>query len=603
MNGKDIFLGLKYVGEDLVEEAEYGSFSEKEKKKTSGIRSLGRRPLLIAALIGLMLFLMGCAWVVMKMQDLKIGQTTGEQYVFATDGVTIIGTETVEQNVLTLAGLEGSAPYKANAEWYAYQEELLASISQMEQDGTLPEGYWEENTYWNKLNARAEQLAQEYGLKPQGKKLEFRTTKNMCDALGIERFQTDADAVAVTVKDGNCYDNGNFLLNMDFSFRDGDQYDVSDTWGILYWNWKDCFSRDYVLLKDSADWKEWNYTTASGTNVLILRSESDWNGYIICDRADALMTLRVEARRDLGNNVDGKTWFDYLYLTDRQMEQLADAIDFGIDPRVVSQEDVENQPAVSTKVTQDGYTVKVKKVETDGCIAYITIGITAPEGVDIVQNTRKGQEDRPYHISQSNLEDLLPAMGQTGSCSGGWNPVEDGDGLNHTQDFLIEANYTMTDGSDPFARGTAWKLHIEDLIHSYFDEDKNYPVDIILAEGEWVFPIPFSDEFGDYREMELVSEPVSAKASVGWKPDGTDILEEVKITSFVLRKFSADIVCDNPDAVFDFINGQPLAVVMEDGTEIELLYGPHYYALNPIDLDQVAYVQLPDGTKLEVPQT
>lgn len=602
MNGKDIFLGLKYVGEDLVEEAEYGSFSGNEKKKASGIRSLGRRPLLIAALIGLMLFLMGCAWVVMKMQDFKIGQTTGEEYVFDESGTNIIGTETVKLDVLTLAGLEGSAPYKANAEWYAYQEELLSSISQMEQDGTLPEGYWQGNTYWDSLNAKADQLAKEYGLKPQGQNLEFRTTRNMCDALGIERFQTDADAVAVTVKDGSCYDNGNFLLNMDFSFRDGQQYDVSDTWGILYWNWKDCFSQDYVLLKDTGDWKEWNYTTATGTNVLILRSESDWNGYIICDREDALMTLRVEARRDLGNNVDGKTWFDYLYLTDRQMEQLADAIDFGINPQTVSQEDVENQSAVSGEVTQDGYTVKVKKIETDGCVAYITIGITAPEGVDIVHNPQKGYEDRPYHITQSNLEDLIPAMGEIGHSSGGWNPVEDGDGLNHTQDFRIEANYAMTDGSDPFAKGTAWSLYIEDLIHSYFDEEKNIPVDDILAEGEWLFPIPFCDEFGDYRERELVSEPVTVKASVGWKPDGTDILEDVKITSFVLRRFSADIVCDNPDAVFDFINGQPLAVVMEDGAEIELLNGPHYYALNPIDLDQVDYVQLPDGTKLDASQ-
>ena len=26
MNGKDIFLGLKYVGDDLIEKAEYGRF-------------------------------------------------------------------------------------------------------------------------------------------------------------------------------------------------------------------------------------------------------------------------------------------------------------------------------------------------------------------------------------------------------------------------------------------------------------------------------------------------------------------------------------------------------------------------------------------------
>ena len=32
MNGKDIFLGLKYVGDDLIEKAEYGEFPTKAEK-------------------------------------------------------------------------------------------------------------------------------------------------------------------------------------------------------------------------------------------------------------------------------------------------------------------------------------------------------------------------------------------------------------------------------------------------------------------------------------------------------------------------------------------------------------------------------------------
>lgn len=110
MNGKDIFLGLKYVGEDLVEEAEFDSFPETEKKKRSGIRTMGRKPLLIAALIGLMLFLMGCAWVVMKMQDLKIGhqEVQTEQ-------------ESIQLEVLSLQGIEGTANYLANQEWLQFQ--------------------------------------------------------------------------------------------------------------------------------------------------------------------------------------------------------------------------------------------------------------------------------------------------------------------------------------------------------------------------------------------------------------------------------------------------------------------------------------------------
>ena len=62
MNGKDIFLGLKYVGDDLIEKAEYGEFPtkvEKTEKKTN-TRKLTRRPFLVAAIIAMMLLLVGC---------------------------------------------------------------------------------------------------------------------------------------------------------------------------------------------------------------------------------------------------------------------------------------------------------------------------------------------------------------------------------------------------------------------------------------------------------------------------------------------------------------------------------------------------------------
>ena len=593
MNGKDIFLGLKYVGEDLIQEAEYGSFSTKNEKRNASGRRVLKKPLLIAAIIGLMLFLMGCAWAVMKMQDFKIGKITGEEYLFDESGTNIIGTETVQHNVLTLAGLEGSAPYRANALWYAYKEELLASISQMEQNGTLPEDYWKNNNYWDQLNAKADQLAQEYGLKPQGEKLEFRTTRNMCDALGIERFQTDVDAVSVTVRDGKCYDNGNFYLNMDFSFQNGEQYDVSDTWGILYWNWKDCFSQDYVLLKDTGDWKEWNYTTVSGTNVLILRSDSDWNGYIICDREDALMTLRVEARRDLGNNVDGKTWFDYLFLTDRQMEQLADAIDFGIHPKAVSHADVEKQAAVSESETQNGFTLTLKSVKTDGWYAKILVSLTAPEGMDI----------ESLNICTGNMGDALkPVFGQAYGETV-FNDMPDGDGLANTKDLLMEANLTMADDSKPFATGSVWELRIVDLwVDQYLESER------ILTEGEWVFPIVFEVTADETRTIEFVREPITLSAVVGWKMDGTDVYEEVTVTSFELHSASA-VIEHKRDSAVEFSNyDAPMYVVMKDGSRVKFQetsgsIGITKFRLEEIiDLSQVDHILLMDESALEVPE-
>ena len=76
MNGKDILLGLKYVGDDLIEKAEYGQFparAGKTEKKGNSRRSI-RRPLLIAAIIAVMLLLVGCAVAfVLSIQNMKVG--------------------------------------------------------------------------------------------------------------------------------------------------------------------------------------------------------------------------------------------------------------------------------------------------------------------------------------------------------------------------------------------------------------------------------------------------------------------------------------------------------------------------------------------------
>ena len=589
MNGKDLLVGMNFIDSQFIEEA------ERQSPGVAPVRTAHRRIFLIAAMIALMLLLVGCAVVyVLKMENLKIGEATEEKYVFATDGMSIIGTETVNQNVLTLAGLEGSNPYKANAQWYAYREALLASISQMEQDGTLPEGYWENGTYQQDLLAKANELAQQYDLKPEGETLDFRTVRNMCDALGVERFQTTAEDVAVTVTDGGCYDNGSFWLNMDFSFQDGQEYDVSSTWGVLRWNRKDCFSRDYVLLEDTGDWKEWNYTTTSGNNVLILTSPSDWRGYILCDRGEALMSLQIEARVDLGFNVDGKTWFEYLYMTDRQMEQVADAIDFSIQPNLVTQEDAAAQPEAPSSATQNGYTLTLKSVETDGYVARILVSVTAPEGIDI----------ESLDIGTGNGGNLTPTAGQAYG-SGGFNDIPDDDGLVNTKDLLMEASLYFEDGSMPFSVGSTWNLQIEDLwVDKYRDTEQ------LLVEGEWSFPITFDETNGDYREIELLSEPITATACYGWGADGTDALEKFTVTSFKLRKFSSDITWDliddyrgekNFGSSADFYSWRDhfTYAVMKDGSKIQMVADQNS---EPIDLDQVDHVLLADGTRLEVPQ-
>lgn len=109
---------------------------------------------------------------------------------------------------------------------------------------------------------------------------------------------------------------------------------------------------------------------ASGRTALLLRSPSAWQGWIICDRGDGMLSLRIDARRDIYDN-DGVG--DYMrcdYMSNQQMEAIAEAVDENAEPRPVSRADVENQPKPSHAATQDGYTVELKDIDTDGWNIY-----------------------------------------------------------------------------------------------------------------------------------------------------------------------------------------------------------------------------------------
>ena len=612
MKEKRVFHAIGSVNDKFIEEM-YAS--GEAKKKTINHHS-GKRMWLIAAIISVMVFMMGCAIVyALKMENLWIADSNVDKLIIGDDGITIIGTESVEQQVLTLAGLKGTPAYKAAMEWYEFQQEydpdhsIYAELVNNDKIPEFPDAYDGYNLYSQEMKDTLDGILKKNGLNPQGTRLDFRTVKNMCAALGIDRIQTTDNNVIVNVDTGGCYESGNFHLLLKFDLPDAADNEIDNTTGTLMWNRKDCFSEDMITIEETGDWKEWNYTTASGYQTVIIRSESDTRGWVICDRGEAILALQIEAIKELWNNVDGKTWADKLYLTDAQMEQIADAIDFGINPRVATQEDVANQPQASNSATQDGYTVELKSVVTDGNVAHITLRITAPEGTIISRTTREGHENEPYHIDTANLDRLTTMVGKVGSGSAGMNPKEDGDGLDNTQDFVIEAEMSMLDGSKPFAIGSTWTIRLEDLIHTYYDTERYTMVEELLAEGEWVFQFTIDESHGDQGEIEFVDEPVVTKAVVGFKADGTDVYNDVTITSFSLHSMSATVLCEGrsaPDLTNNF--DRAIYVVMKDGSKIQLYSSScavgvqHLTPEKTIDLEQVDHILLADGTTLVVPQ-
>ena len=587
MNGQEIFLGLSYISRKYIEEAETETISGSTNKAHRI-----RRPFLLAAVIALLLLLVGCAAVyVLKMEHVKISSGTAQQDYSLVDGVYVEDPHTVNTTTLSIAGLKGSNAYKACADFYAFKTKYTADGEEMGKAGTLPEGYWD--AYRDVMDAKAKELAEQYGLKPEGQVLKFRTTRNLCDALGVERFVRDSQNVSIDINEGSCYDTGNFYLWMNFAFPEDQGYEVTQTNGALYWNRQDTFSRDYVTLEDSGDWVERNYTTSAGNTVLILTSPSQEQGYILCDRGDALMTVWLDANPEILSEDAGVASAEYLHMTEKQLDMVADALDFAIQPNVPTQADVDAQAEIPKEATQNGYTLKLKSVETDGYVAQILIGITAPE--DIVLSTEK-----PLRFA--NWRGMLVPADGSKAASGPVDTLDDGDEKANTIDVLLTQSVTTKNTDAPFTVGSVWTLYLVDLICGSTDET--------LTEGEWQFPISFGEDNGDYRELELLTSPILMKAGTGWLPDGTDVVMEFPVSSFKLRKFSSEIVRDTAaeteeqraETYTDFYrwNGHFICVVMKDGTRIELWDQENDSA---IDLTQVDYVLLADGTKLPVPAT
>jgi len=571
MNGQEIFLGLSYISRKYIEEAETETVSG-----GAGKAHRIRRPFLLAAVIALLLLLVGCAAVyVLKMEHVKISSGTDQRDYSLVDGVYVKDPHTVDTTTLSMAGLKGSNAYKACADFYAYETELRASAS--------ASGDW--TGYDDAINAKAQELAEQYGLKPEGQPLTFRTTRNLCDALGVERFVRNSQDVSIDVDQGFCRDSGNFFVLLRFAFPEDQGYEVTYTSGALYWNRQDTFSSDYITLEDRGDWVERNYTTSAGNTVLILTSPSQEWGYIICDRGEALMTVWLDVNPEFLSEDAGVVSAEYQHMTEEQLDMVADALDFAIQPNVPTQADVDAQAAPPQEATQNGYTLKLKSVETDGYVARVVVGVTAPEDVDI----------ESLNISTGRTFFRTPGRDSNG-INGDFNDVTDDDGLANTKDLVAEFTDPFLDGLRPLELGAAWDLDITDL---YVDQWR--PTSRVLTEGDWHFSITIDESCTNYREIELLSEPITLKASTGWRADGTDCLEAFPVTSMKLRSQSISLTADtgeNTYADFFCFDRTIACVVLKDGSRVDIL---NQCLEKPIDLDQADYVLLPGDTKLPVP--
>lgn len=586
MNGKDLLTTLGDISPKYYQEAESGQLSSTGKKL--------HRPFLLAAVIAMTTLLVGCGIAyVLKMQNLKVGDWEMTTPVFD-ENMEFQGYEPMTQQMLTLAGLKGSPNYQASKEWFdftsSYDPNYTIENSLRGNMPEYPDCYDAYGPYTQDMVDKIDEIAAKYDLKLLGPSAKIHSYKRFYREMGMDSILNPGSKATIDIFSAGGYEGGSWGLYaffMQMPEEDGNwPYQMLNS---LYFNKKDCFNTMLASVGDTGDWREWNYTTKAGHKVLMLTSPSDY-GWIFCDRGDAMISVRVENSHNGGYDEESESWVDSVHMTNRQFEQVADAIDFSMQPVYKG----EYKPDGSAKVqTQNGYTMELKSVETDGNVAYITLGITAPENIVLMK-----PELGPYQLDSGNPwhERLSTDSRKAGGGSVKSKLVDDLDGKDNTCDMVISSEYSYSDGSKPFSADTEWYLYFEDLIRDYFDKDNNYQKEL-LAEGIWGFDIGF--ENGAFRELELIHQPVSTKACVGFKASGEDVFEDVEITSFTLRSLSATIVGNRENVDFASDSKHQIFVVMQDSSRVELQpgNGSILVAEQPIDLDQVDHVLLPDGTK------
>ncbi len=595
MNGKDIFLGLKYVGDDLIEKAEYGQFPTKAGQTVTGNKRRSfRRPLLIAAIIALSLLLVGCTVVYalsLSLREIKLGQQQVSYDVYDYDpnsgqAVSYVGQETQTQQVLTLAGLRGTPASQAAWEWYAFLESYdpdgAIQKATWGSEPEFPKEYYGYGLYSQEMKDKLDEILTKYGLKLRGEQVEFKTTKLLFQALGMESVLNPGSEAVMDLSGANYYENGNLDLYCAITIPGADGADYEKTDGYLYYRPKDCFIPDTAVLTEG-EWEEWNYTTVSGDQVLIIRSEDAGSAWIFSDMASSTVSLRLNIIREMYEEKEkGGAVAKFDLMTKHQLEQVADAIDFSLEPKLVDGWENLDDGSVPAGQEINGYRIEPVSAFTDGWDYQIVLRVTAPEGIALT--------DPDDHTAR-----IDPGDGVRGFCA------EDGDGKLNTCNYILEndtfyGDQQSEDGSLPYPEGFVVPVYWEDLYYSFYDLEKFESVDTLLTEGTWKFDVPLND--ADTREIELLSQPITATTCVGWTMDGTDVLEELQITSLKLRSLSIWLTCENPAADFFCFNGQFSYIVMQDGTQVQFASRE---LPQPIDLDQVAYVQLADGTILPMP--
>ncbi len=304
---------------------------------------------LIAAIVALMLLLVGCVSVYLWMQERSIGQKTYTQR-FDAQGHYAEPTEKILDTV-TLFGSGGSRMQKALSEWLEFKINYPDSwdLNLTEADfAKVPKQYRDTyDCYTPEMVEKLKQIAREYDLKLLGAELSIQRYQyeTALEGLGLTSLLRPEAKATMENGQGSIRLPQNFDMEFFVELTGREEAWAKDILVNYAYGQADFFPGFGTVTLDLGEFRQWQYQAADGTPLLLALNQKG-KGIILAEREDAMIYLEADS------NLTGPNFPKPEEVMDQKgLEQLADAFDYSITPNAVDVETL--QPKLNADYAAD----------------------------------------------------------------------------------------------------------------------------------------------------------------------------------------------------------------------------------------------------------
>ena len=294
------------------------------------------RPVIIAAIVSLMILLMGCAILAWTLHDVKIGEINAPADIPDEQG-NVKYEKGTPLDMVSIHGYAGSPGYLAQQEWFAFEQSYDPDLAVLavSDDYVPPEEYSVYGVYSDEMLEKVDEIAAKYGLNLLGGCAYFQRSEKSTfyECLDIQSLLvSEADAV-ITKMSGYFYEAGNFKVEFEMEMRDPEKGWPYTMYNSIYYSRKDNFDVVYMNIGKTDLWEQWTYTTSSGYEVLI--ASRDYGAIVFCNKDDSFICVKIDNHYETDYNYETSSFDTNIVMSREQLEQIIDQIDFNIEVEFV----------------------------------------------------------------------------------------------------------------------------------------------------------------------------------------------------------------------------------------------------------------------------